>query len=109
MMSHFVNNNTRMGFVCLFVQIQSFDQFNPPEPPQILDIYSIVVLQGVPKKLLECGEQYIVVSRFSSVFFWVSDKRRNERSKDSFILILQLSRTIFHQIRNKGYNCQIDV
>ena len=34
-------------FVCLFVclfKFKSFDQFNPPEPPQILDIYSVVVL-----------------------------------------------------------------
>ena len=45
MMSHSVNNNTRMGLVCLFVR----SNLNPlisliPEPPQILDIYSVVVL-----------------------------------------------------------------
>ena len=40
MMRHSVNNNTRMGLVVLL----SFDQFNPPELPQILDIYSVVVL-----------------------------------------------------------------
>ena len=48
-------------------------------------------IQGVPKNLLESGEQYIVASGFSSVFFRVSDKRRNKCSKDSFIQILQLS------------------
>ena len=47
-------------------------------------------IQGVPRNLLESGEQFIVVSRFSSVFFWVSDKRRNKCSKDSFIQILEL-------------------
>ena len=35
-------------------------------------------IQDVPKKLLESEEQYIAVSRFSSVFFRVSDKRRNK-------------------------------
>ena len=43
MMSHSVNNNTWVLFVCLF-KFKSFDQFNLPEPPQILDIYSVVVL-----------------------------------------------------------------
>ena len=51
MMSHSVNNNTRTGLVCLFVQIKSFYQFNPPEPPQILDIYSVVVLCPVTTEL----------------------------------------------------------
>ena len=41
MMSDFVKNNIRMGLVCLF-KFKSFDQFNPLEPPQILDIYSVV-------------------------------------------------------------------
>ena len=44
MMSHSVNNNKRMGLVCLFLQIQILCQFSPPEQPQILDIYSVVVL-----------------------------------------------------------------
>ena len=36
-----VNDNTRMGLVCSCVflfKFKSFDQFNPPKPPQILDI-----------------------------------------------------------------------
>ena len=37
MMSHSVNNKTRKGLVCLF-KFKSFDQFNPSEPPHILDI-----------------------------------------------------------------------
>ena len=43
-MSYYVENNARMGLVCLFnFNFKSFDQFNPPpppppEPPQILDI-----------------------------------------------------------------------
>ena len=40
-----------------------------------------VYVQGVLKNFLESGKQYIVVSRFSSVFFRVSDKRRNKCSK----------------------------
>ena len=43
MMNHSVNN-TRMGLVCLF-KCKSFNQFNPPELPQTLDICSVVVLQ----------------------------------------------------------------
>ena len=36
-------------FYVKFMQLEiglfkSFDQFNPPEPPQILDIYSVVAL-----------------------------------------------------------------
>ena len=34
-------------FVCSF-KFKSFDQYNPPEPPQFLDIYSIVVLYSLP-------------------------------------------------------------
>ena len=33
-------------FVC-FVKFKSLDQFNPSEPPQILDIYSVVVLRNI--------------------------------------------------------------
>ena len=45
MMHHSVNNNTRMGLVIfLCSKFKSFDQFNPPELPQILDLYSVVVL-----------------------------------------------------------------
>ena len=43
----FCEQQSRMGLVCLFVSLfkfKSFDQFNPPEPPPILDIYSVVVL-----------------------------------------------------------------
>ena len=72
------------------------------------DLLSEYVLQGVPKNLLKSGEQYIVVSWFSSVFFRVSDKRRNKCSKDSFIQILQLSWTIFVQTRNTTYNWRVD-
>ena len=32
------------------------------------DLLSVYILQGVPKNLQESGEQYIVVSQFSSVF-----------------------------------------
>ena len=41
----FCNNNTRMGlyYISLF-KIKSFDQFNTPKLPQILDIYSVVAL-----------------------------------------------------------------
>ena len=42
-----MKNNTRVGLVCLFVclfKFKSFNQFDPPERPQILDIYSVVVL-----------------------------------------------------------------
>ena len=35
--------HARVLLACLF-KFKSFDQFNPPEPPQILDIYSVVVL-----------------------------------------------------------------
>ena len=44
MMRHSVNTNTRMGLVISLFKFKSFDQFNPPELPQILDIYSVVVL-----------------------------------------------------------------
>ena len=43
-MSHSVNSNTRMGLVFRLLKFKFFDQFNPPESPQILDIYSVVVL-----------------------------------------------------------------
>ena len=33
-------------YISLF-KFKSFDQFNPPELPQILDIYSVVVLKKV--------------------------------------------------------------
>ena len=72
--------------------------------------YSNFFNTGCPKKFARVrGTVYIVVSQFSSVFFRVSDKRRNKFSKDNFIQILQLSLTIFLQIRNKTYNWQVDV
>ena len=40
-----MNNNTRMGLVISLFKFKSFDQFNPPKLPQILDIYSVVALQ----------------------------------------------------------------
>ena len=44
MVSHSLNNNnTRMGYMSLF-KYKSFGQSVPPELPQILDIYSVVVL-----------------------------------------------------------------
>ena len=49
--------------------------------------HSIYYLQGVPKNLLESGEQYIVGSPFNFVFVRVSDKTQNKCSKDSFIQI----------------------
>ena len=36
-----VNDNTCMDL--FLFKFKSFDQFNPPEPPEILDIYSVVV------------------------------------------------------------------
>ena len=39
------------------------------------------------QKIAIIGEQYIVVSSFSFVFFRVSDKTSNKCSKDSFIQI----------------------
>ena len=48
MTRHSVNNNTGMGRVIIIVlslfKFRSFDQFNPPKLPQILDIYSVVAL-----------------------------------------------------------------
>ena len=44
MTRHSVNNNTRMGLVILFVQIQIIWSVNTPKLPQILDIYSVVAL-----------------------------------------------------------------
>ena len=38
-------------YISLFI-FQSFDQFIPQDLPQILDICSVVVLQGVSKNLL---------------------------------------------------------
>ena len=37
-----VNNNARMGLVISLFKFKSFDQFNTPKLPQILDIYSVV-------------------------------------------------------------------
>ena len=39
---HSLNNNTRMGLLSLCLN-KSFDQYDAPESPQILDIYSVVV------------------------------------------------------------------
>ena len=44
MTRHSVNNNTRMGLVVSLFKFRSFDQFNTPKLPQILDIHSIVAL-----------------------------------------------------------------
>ena len=44
MTRHSVSNNTRMGVVISLFKFKSFDQFNPPKLPKILDIYSVVVL-----------------------------------------------------------------
>ena len=41
---HSLNNNTRMGLFISLFKYKSFDQSDPPESPQILDIYSVVVL-----------------------------------------------------------------
>ena len=46
-----------------------------------------LLLQVVPKHLLESGEQYIVGSPFNFVFVRVSDKTQNKCSKDSSIQI----------------------
>ena len=47
MVSHSLNNNTRTGYISLF-KYKSFGQAVPPPPPpespQILDIYSVLVL-----------------------------------------------------------------
>ena len=43
MVSHSLTNNTRMGYMSLF-KYKSFGQSAPPESPQILGIYSVVVL-----------------------------------------------------------------
>ena len=45
------------------------------------------IIEGVPKNLPYSGEQYIVVSLFSFVFFRLSDKTRNKCCNDSFIQI----------------------
>ena len=45
MVCHSLNSNTRMGFVislCL-IKYKSSNQSDPPESPQMLDIYSVVV------------------------------------------------------------------
>ena len=41
---HSPNNNTRTGFYISLVKYKSFDQSDPPESSQILDIYSVVEL-----------------------------------------------------------------
>ena len=41
---HSLNNNTRMDFYISLFKCKSFDQSDPPESPQILDIYSVVEL-----------------------------------------------------------------
>ena len=46
MVCYSLNSNTRTGLVIsLCLHCKSFDQSDPPECPQILDIYSVVVLQ----------------------------------------------------------------
>ena len=43
--AHSVNNNTRMGLVIsLYLNSNHLISLIPPKPPQILDIYSVVVL-----------------------------------------------------------------
>ena len=44
MTRHSVNNNTHMGLVISLFKFKSFDQFNTPKLPKILDIYSVVAL-----------------------------------------------------------------
>ena len=41
---HSLNDNTRTVFYISLIEYKSFDQSDPPESPQILDIYSVVEL-----------------------------------------------------------------
>ena len=113
MMSHSVNNNTHMGLVCL-LEFKSFDQFNPPEPPQILDIYSVVVLYKecsmVSAIVLHLGYSKNLLWRTRSfsegnLCCYLKGVRVYLRRWFSFGIILVLifqKETVFYPIRSTG-------
>ena len=44
---HLLNNNTRTGLVISLFKCKYFNQSDSPKWPQILDVYSVVVLWGL--------------------------------------------------------------
>ena len=108
-----MNNNTRMGLVCL-LEFKSFDQFNPPEPPQILDVYSVVVLykecsmvSAIVLRLGYSKNRLLRTRSFSegNLCCYLKGVRVYLRRWFSFGIILVLifqKETVFYPIRSAG-------